>query len=392
MRILIWPLLALAAATALAACGGATPTEMTAAPTPVATAGAELATPVSRIATVVAGAFAPPIVLTPTIVMTPTVTPTPGTPTATPTPAPSASLLRAAAALQEQVDAFREATAARDKEAVLRTQRELLDALPKAEMAAADDKSKAAEKFRSALRDLRVVLGGDLTKLDSAAKGIAEVTGGSTRQQQATATAGTATSGQPIANLGKYAKDLADQVGAFRKAQDQGNIGDLLRLQKSLLDEIDRGDAALKNARSKQGDTVRGALEDLRNALAGDGVKFESAQTKLLQVAEGASGDGVTKTTATTKQVDLQPLANALSNKLNAYQHALENKNQDEIAQTRQALADQVGKVQEAIKDDQSSRTAKLRNVLGVLREAAAGDQAKIDVAKNGLDAVMSGQ
>ena len=392
MRILSWLLLALAGAVALAACGREAPAEVSAVPTPAATVGAALATPVGQISTVVAGAGATAVVITPAATLIPTATPTPGTPTATPTPAPSASLLREAAALQEKLDAFREATASADQAAVLKSQRELLDALPKAQAAATDDPSKAADKFRSALRDLRSALGGDLAKLDSAAKGIAEVTGGSPQTRQTTATPGTATSVQPVANLAKYAKDLADQVGAFRKAQDQGNISDLLRLQKSLLDELDRGDAALKNARSKQADTVRGALEDLRNALAGDAVKFESAQAKLKQAAETGGSDNTAKTTTAAKQTDLQPLANALSNKLNAYQHALENKNKDEIAQTQQALSDQVSKVQEAIKDDQSSRAAKLRTVLGALREAAAGDQTKIDAAKHALDSALSGE
>ena len=327
----------------------------------------------------------------------PTATPTPSgptpTPTITPTPAPSYTTTQAAAALQQQVVELQQALAIGDRESILKLQKDLLAALPDAEAAAQADPAPGAEPFREALAELQDGLSGDTTRLASASQKLAAFTGenvaanGTPGAYGLTGTPAPAV--EPITDIPRYAGDLADKVEAFQTAQG----GDLLRLQEDVLTELQRGETVFGRSTSPQTETLRSGLQDLRQAMGGDTVKFDSAVAKLQQVAGQSAGNTGTATSQTqANSVDVQPIANELNNRLGDLQNAVNSHDQQALENARKALNEQLDKAQSQLANANSAKAKALQNALGPVREAAAGDNAKLDAARAALQQALSGQ
>ncbi len=334
---------------------------------------------------------------TPTLSL-PTRTPTPAgptpTPTVTPTPAPSFATMQAADSLLQMATDLQQALALNDREALLKTQRELLDSLPQAEAAAQADQSPGAKPFREAVAELRDGLGGDTARLNSAIKKLSSFTGSELAQATGTPRAGgpggTPGAGfEPITDVPRYAKNLADKIDAFQTAQG----ADLLRLQGELLKELQRGEAALGRSNLPQAELVRSGLQDLRQALGGDDVKFQAAADKLRRAGgDLAAGQQPGRATPTAGSVDLQPIANELNNRLESLRNAVNNKDTAAIENARKALSEQLGKAEAQLAGANTPQAQRLRQALGVVREAASGDNAKIEPARAALQQAASGQ
>ncbi len=328
----------------------------------------------------------------------PTRTPTPAgptpTPTVTPTPAPSFATMQAADTLQQMATELQQALALNDREALLKTQRELLESLPQAEAAAQADQSPGAKPFREAVAELRDGLGGDTARLNSAIKKLSSFTGSELAQTTGTPRAGglSGTPGvgfEPITDVPRYAKNLADKIDAFQTAQG----GDLLRVQGELLKELERGEAALGRSNLPQAELVRSGLQDLRQALGGDNVKFQAAADKLHRAAGlAASGGQAGRATPGAGNVDVQPIANELSNRLESLRNAVNNKDTAGIESARKALSEQVSKAEAQLAGANAAQAQRLRQALGTVREAAAGDNAKIEAARAALQQALAGQ
>lgn len=374
--------LVLAAGVVLTGCPAVAPAEETATPESVAQA-----TPAPE------GTATVEVTPTPAL---PTETPTPSgptpTPTITPTPAPSLATYQIADTLQQQAAELQQALALNDRESVLELQRDLLESLPDAEQAAEADDSPGAKTFREAVAELRDGVQGDTARLSSALKKLSAFTGTAIASATGTPRAGLPLSGQtavePITDIPRYAQRLAGMVEDLQSAQG----GDLLRLQAAVLKELERGEATLGRSNLPQAETVRAGLQDLRQALGGDSVKYDSAIAKLRQ-AGGQSATGSQSSRGTpSANVDLQPIVNDLNNRLEALRNAVNNDDEQGIENARKALNEQLSKAQSQLNGMDSAKADRLRKALGPVREAASGDNAKVEAARAALQEALSGQ
>lgn len=198
---------------------------------------------------------------------------------------PSPQVLSFASSLAQKIESFREAVRARDTNAMLRQQREMLAEAEKAEAGVKEDRSPSAEHLRSAIRDIRDGAAGDTAKLDGALRELREAVG----RQDGAEEGRSRSSGTPTptaSELRSMAESLSRRVDSFEDALASRNADSTLRQQKELLEEMNRVEQAVRNDRSKQGEQVRSALEAIRNGLAGDQSKLDEARRALKRALE----------------------------------------------------------------------------------------------------------
>jgi len=320
--------------------------------------------------------------------LTPTVTPTRGpTPTPSPTPVPTLSptARRSLSELESKLQEFRLAVRGGDNATTLRMQRELLEALGRAETPLRSDRSEEGERAREAIADVRAGLQGDLAKLDA---GAAEI-----RRLVAAAPAGTPLAGgtptgdaSAAADPEDLVKELADGLAAFRTAAERNDTAGMLKQQARIVELSGRLDQQFRNAHSPSADQLRSALADVGNGLGGDLDKLAGAEEKLRAWAgDEPSASAPRAASPTAQRVDVQPLANDLNNNLGALANAYQNEDPEAVKRAQENLRKAVDKAAEAIKDDRSPRAARLREALGVVREAAGGDESKVEAAREAL-------
>jgi len=325
--------------------------------------------------------------VTPTPSPPPTLTPTPEAPTATPVPTLTPEMARALSELQSKLEDLQMAVRSQDRTNILRAQRDALEALARAERLAPTDNSALADRVRTALSTVREGASGDLAKLGDGQAKLRQLVGGAPRPGE-TAAATPMAGFQPITDLAAFAGGLADKVRSLSNAYRENRTGDLLRLQREILDEMNRGEMSLRGDNSRMAEDVRNAMAEIRNGLAGDLGKLGSAEAKLRQLS-GRPGEMVASPSPTPQPVDVQPLANELSNRLGPVRDAYRNKDREALSRAQQELREQADRVERTIQGDRSPRAERLRQALGIVREVAAGDMAKIDAAEQAMKAAM---
>ncbi len=296
-----------------------------------------------------------------------------------------------AASLAAKMDAFETATATGSQGDLLRLQQEILTEATQEEAALGSDQSPQAAALRDAIKGARASAAGDLTKTDTARADLGRVSG------QAAAAGGS--SAKPISDIRGFARDLDSTVSSFQSALQRNDTGSMLRLQKSLADQADQADATLKGVQSKPAQQVLGAVGAIRAAFAGDTSKLADARVQL-RLVTGASGGGVAPTDAATKATpnsngyDPQAISGGVRDKLTSLGDAVRDPHQssDEIAKRRDALNAEALQAEAALKGVTDPRADRLRAALTTAREAAAGDDAKVQAALSGLQSAANGQ
>ncbi|MBI2939245.1 MAG: hypothetical protein HYY04_02315 [Chloroflexi bacterium] len=288
----------------------------------------------------------------------------------------SVDLGQTISSISEKLAAFRGAVARGDRTDVLRRQRELLDEVDRAEAAARASQLPDAPRLSEALRTLRGGLSGDLAKLDGAAEQLAKLGG-------ATGTTNHPAGGDQAVDQAKMARALQDRLAAMRRALDSGGTDDLLRAQRDLLQTIQQIEPALKfGPGDGSANVLRGAVESIRNGLAGDVGKFDEAARQLAPLT-GQPGPSTPAGSGTPQpKADVKPLANGVAGKLESVRGAQNGQDPAVLERARRDLEAEINRAEKAIEGDRSPVAARLREALTMAREAVAGDEAKLHRAR----------
>jgi hypothetical protein len=297
-----------------------------------------------------------------------------------------------AASLAAKMDAFETATATGSQSDLLRLQQEILTEATQDEAALGSDQSPQAAALRGAIKGARASASGDLTKTDTARADLGRVSG--------QAAADGASTAKPISDIKGFARDLDSTVSSFQSALQRNDTGSMLRLQKALADQADQADASLKGVQSKPAQQVLGAVGAIRAAFAGDTSKLADARIQLRLVTGASPGAGAAPTDAAVKATpnsvayDPQVIAGGVRDKLTSLSDAVHDPHQsaDEISKRRDALNAEALQAEAALKGVTDPRADRLRTALTTAREAAAGDDAKVQNALSGLQAAANGQ
>ncbi len=301
-----------------------------------------------------------------------------------------------AASLAAKLDAFETATATASQSDLLRLQQEILSEATQDEAALGSDQLPQATALRDAIKGARASASGDLTKTDAARADLGRVSG--------QAAAPGASSAKPISDIKGFARDLDTTVSSFQAALQKNDTGSMLRLQKALADQADQADTSLKGVQSKPAQQVLAAVGAIRAAFAGDTSKLADARVQL-RLVTGAGAGGTTTTapadgsvkaapTSSAAPSDPQTAAGGVRDKLTSLSDAVHDPRQtpDEIAKRRDALNTAAMQAEAALKGVTDPRADRLRGALTTAREAAAGDDAKVQSALSGLQSALSGQ
>jgi hypothetical protein len=286
-----------------------------------------------------------------------------------------------AASLAAKMDAFETATATASQSDLLRLQQEILAEATQDEAALGSDDSAQAKSLRDAIKSTESSVSGDLNNVDSARATLGKVSG-------QTAESGASTA-KPITDIKGFARDLDNTVGSFQDALQRNDTSSMLRLQKSLADQADQAEASLKTVQSKPAQDVLSAVGAIRSAFAGDTSKLVDARVQLKSVSGGPSAPvSSAPAAAGSSKLDAQAVAGGVRNQLNSLQAAVNDPHQsaDEIAKRRDGLTSEAIKAASALQGVNDPRADQLRSALTTAREAAAGDNAKIQSALSALN------
>jgi hypothetical protein len=292
-----------------------------------------------------------------------------------------------AASLAAKMDAFSTATSTASQADLLRLQQEILSEAKQDEAALGSDQSPQATALRDAIKGARASVSGDLTKLDAARGQLGQVSGQSA--------ASGATTAKPITDIKGFAGDLDKTVGSFQDALQRNDTGSMLRLQKSLADQADQAEASLKGVQSKPAEQVLAAVGSIRSAFAGDTSKLADARVQLRMVsgANPSSANVTVQAVPTAPGFGAQAIAGGVRDKLTSLSTAVHDQQPaDEVAKRRDALNTEALKAEAALKGVNDPRADRLRSAITTAREAAAGDDAKVQNALSGLQAALDGQ
>jgi hypothetical protein len=284
-----------------------------------------------------------------------------------------------AASLAAKMDAFETATATASQSDLLRLQQEILAEATQDQAALGSDDSPQAQALRDAIKGTQSSVSGDLANVDSARANLGKVSG-----QAADSGASTA---KPITDIKGFARDLDNTVGSFQDALQRNDTSSMLRLQKSLADQADQADASLKGIQSKPAQDVLSAVGAIRSAFAGDTSKLVDARVQLKRLSGGPSVPVSAAPAAASSKFDAQAIAGGVRDQLNSLQAAVKDPHQssDEIAKHRDAVNSEAIKAAAALQGVNDPRADQMRSALTTAREAAAGDDAKIQSALNAL-------
>lgn len=287
---------------------------------------------------------------------------------------------RALADLATRLRDFTVALQQRRTDDALRLQRELLADLDRLESGLGRTPGPNSEKLRAALSSLRAALQGDLAKLDEGLRRFSEATG-----QTVAPPATTGSASSPSGSPAQLAESLASKLEAYLKARSEDDLGRVLALQRELSEELARAENSTRLLPGRTGELWREALGDLRGALEGDSAKFAPARARLRDLA--ARRDQPAATDQPTGR-DLIPLARELNDALGRVADKLTDPNPENLRQERQNLRAVVSRLEGQLRNESGPQADRLRQALNAAREAAQGDNAKVQVARDLLQSL----
>src|SRR5260370_1042944 len=166
--------------------------------------------------------------------------------------------------------------------------------------------------------------------------------------------------------LDPAATALETKLSAFRTALKTQDVTGALRLQRELLTETNDADSAIKNDKSPQAQSVRGAIAQIRAGIAGDNNGLEHADTSLRQVLGGSSGTlGVTLTS--DPSADPAGDLHTLNMDLHDFRQAVQSKNGGDALRLQGKLVNEIIAAQKLAASDQSGQGKALSDGLAML-------------------------
>jgi hypothetical protein len=186
--------------------------------------------------------------------------------------------------------------------------------------------------------------------------------------------------------LPDVAQSLRRAVESYNQALNNGSQSDLLRAQRDLIVATAAADTATKNNHSPLGQQIQTALSAIHDGLGGDTGKLAVADNALAAVG-GQNGNAPSQP---TQRVDLQPLQNALDNKLQSLQTEATDTNKENVQRAEDDLRQAIQKASDALTNDHSPGADRFRDALGPAQAVASGDFTKIQTARDQLRAALS--
>jgi hypothetical protein len=302
------------------------------------------------------------------------------TPVATATPAPISQLPNLASGLDDKLVALTQALGSQDADQSLRAQKDLLAEADKVEQALEIDKSAQADLVRQAIQDVRNGANGDLGKLDSARSKLRVASGD---------TSSIAQSAPGAQGPQAMAASLQTKLKSLNDAKQQNRLADLLRLQQDILSEVDQDQKAIVNQHTNSADSLRGALQDLKDGLGGETSKLDSAAAALTTISS-SSPSATTQPGGAGQQ--LQTAAASLDNKVSLLQQALSGGSRDDLLRAQRELLDEVSRDQSLVNGNGAPAADRLRSALSQAKDGASGDAAKLNGARSDLSGLVGGQ
>jgi len=194
----------------------------------------------------------------------------------------------------------------------------------------------------------------------------------------------------PSQALDPAATSLETKLSAFRAALKAQDVTGSLRLQRELLTSASDAESAIKNDKSPQAQSVRGAIAEVRAGIAGDHNRLDHADAALRQVIGGSSGTlGVTLTSdsSTDSVGDLH----TLNMDLHSFRQAIQSKNTSDALRLQGQLVQEVGAAQKLAASDQSDQSKALGDALAALAKGLDGDSTALATAAAALDKLDTG-
>jgi hypothetical protein len=181
--------------------------------------------------------------------------------------------------------------------------------------------------------------------------------------------------------------DLQTKLGALSTAMRSQDVATALRVQRELLAAGDQAEAALKNDKSTQAQTVRAAIADIRSsATGGDTNGYEHAASALRQVLGGATGGlGVTVSSQPATS-DVGADLHTLSDQVRGLRQAVQSRNTGEALRLQAQLVNAIGVAQKAAEKDDSDQGKALRAALSDLQKGLDGDATRLSAASTALE------
>lgn len=297
-------------------------------------------------------------------------------------PDSSRRLLAAAAALDNKLAILQEALAGGGRDELLRAQRELIEEIAKAEEVARDGGSQEAQRLQDALSLARDGASGDPAKLSGARTRLNDLLGS---QAGAPGQADGASRVVQPTDLSTMADDLSRKVDAYKAALEKGDRDAMLRLQSEMLEQVAKDEQALQGNPARQADQYRSALSDLRNALRGDYNKLNSANATLRLVANAAEPSRPQPAPDEQRSQEVQSAARDLTRTIDHVEEAVRSGDADDLERAKKELE----KASEALQKLPPAEAAALRSALTAANEALAGDQSKLEQARNRLKEII---
>ena len=194
----------------------------------------------------------------------------------------------------------------------------------------------------------------------------------------------------PSQALDPAATALETKVSAFRASLKTQDVAGTLRAQRELLASANDAESAIKNDKSPQAQSVRGAIAEVRAAIAGDNNGLEQADTALRQVIGGASGSlGVTMTS--DPSADPAGDLHTLNTDLHDFQQAIQSKNTGDALRLQGKLVGEISAAQKLASNDHSDQGKTLNDALALLQKGIDGDPTALATASTVLDKVDGG-
>src|SRR5712692_5219062 len=190
--------------------------------------------------------------------------------------------------------------------------------------------------------------------------------------------------------LDPAATALETKLSAFRSALKTQDVTGSLRLQRELLTSATDAESGIKNDKSPQAQSVRGAIAQIRAGIGGDSNGLEHADTTLRQVIGGSTGSlGVTLTsdTASDPAGDLH----TLNVDLHDFRQAVQSKNAGDALRLQGKLVNEITAAQKLAASDQADQGKALSDALALLQKGLDGDTTSLATASAMLDKLDTG-
>lgn len=198
----------------------------------------------------------------------------------------------------------------------------------------------------------------------------------------------TATPG-PSRQVESAAGSLSQKVRAFREAVEAKDTGAMLRLQRELLEEVDKAEGSIKEDRSQFAERLRSAIRSIREGATGDAGKLDAAARELREATGKPEEDDRARDQGTRtpglSQTELRSMAESLARRVESFDDARRSRSAENTLRQQKELLEEINRVEQAIKNDNTRRGEQIRSALQSIRNGLGSEDSKLDEARQAL-------